>query len=204
MKARWRELWGWAWPLSVGGLTAIGLVASIMWALTGSLVQWSILDLPAWVQAIGSVAAIIAAIVIDRGSARRAREARTAETAERDAARREAIEFAYTTLSTCGEYLSSVAAAAAKDTAQFYLAPPMVEMHRGELQKAKVLVDHHLAIPAGSARSTMALAVTSPELEFAIAALVRLKANITPSGLYAAERSVRDAVHEVETMRREL
>lgn len=59
--------------------------------LVGYPVEWS--DTAAWVQAIFSVVAIGAAVLVDRGSSRRAEAARAADAAQREADRLAALEY---------------------------------------------------------------------------------------------------------------
>lgn len=148
----------------------------------------------AWVQAVGSVAAIVAAIVIDRGEARRNRR-------DRDAATDNLVSQRISTISRAETWLQIAAdevVAGRASIARCYLAPATL---RG-LSASERALDYYLTQPSEiSAPALWAISEAADRLGRALRDGGGLVHGVNAADP-AVEARLRDAARDLETIRR--
>jgi hypothetical protein len=172
----------------------------------GVLASWdglrTLKDAPAWIQAIGSVAAIVAAIVIDQGSSRRQQALNEYKDRQQDQARRDAAVMALSNLTDARDYLDRQANTALTHGV-VYATKSQILGHARQLQRVEHLAKHYLAVGSGSAKTMAAIAVAASELNASIGLLIALATDRTQAQLLAAEARINDATDAVDEALRE-
>lgn len=154
-------------------------------------------DAPAWLQAIGSVAAIVAAIVIDQGASRRQRQLKDEEDQRQDRARRDTVILALDKLTAARNYLDRQATLALEH-GTIYATQTQILAHAQQLQRVEYLAKHYLGVGTGSARVMSALAVVVPEVMACISLLLALAQARSLAQLLAAQTRVNVATDAVD------